>query len=142
VRMRTAGGVVPGCSWTLGAEGGCARPRARSAPVCCRERELRRSRDGEVTRRARAARRQIFDDVWQQFTKLSGPIGSKRALDDALFRGLGAGNDEFETPQAAVTCVLVAGATGRCGPARMSRLSASHLTGCGSQASTGLSWRV
>ena len=54
--------------------------------------------------------------MWQQFTKLSGPIGSKRALDDALFSGLGAGNDEFETPQAAVTRVLVAGATGRCGP--------------------------
>jgi len=88
--------------------------------------------------RARRAQ-QIFDDVWQQFTKLSGPIGSKRALDDALFRGLGAGNDEFETPQAAVTRVLVAGATGRCGPARASRLSASHLARCGSQALTGLS---
>ena len=57
-------------------------------------------------------RRQIFDDVWQQFTKLSGPVGSS-ALDD-VFNRMAAGKDEFETPQAAVTKVLVAGATGRC----------------------------
>ena len=52
--------------------------------------------------------------MWQQFTKLSGPVGSS-ALDDA-FNRLAAGKDEFETPQAAVTKVLVAGATGRCVP--------------------------
>ncbi|KAK9843775.1 hypothetical protein WJX81_005781 [Elliptochloris bilobata] len=57
--------------------------------------------------------RRIFDDVWQQFTKLSGPVGSS-ALDD-VFNRMAAGKDEFETPQAAVTRVLVAGATGRVG---------------------------
>lgn len=61
--------------------------------------------------------------MWQQFTKLSGPVGSS-ALDD-VFNRMAAGKDEFETPQAAVTKVLVAGATGRC--ARAARLLWYHL---------------
>ena len=58
--------------------------------------------------------------MWQQFTKLSGPVGSS-ALDDVL-NSMAAGNDEFVTPQAAVTRVLVAGATGRCAPQTAEKL--------------------
>ncbi|KAK9808907.1 hypothetical protein WJX72_006181 [[Myrmecia] bisecta] len=55
--------------------------------------------------------RAIFDDVWQQFTKLSSPTRSFN------MEQLGSAGDrsEFETPQAAFTTVLVAGATGRVG---------------------------
>ena len=88
--------------------------RSHTAPCSC----LRTFSAPNSGLKRTTPRRQIFDDVWQQFTKLSGPVGSS-ALDD-VFNRMSAGKDEFETPQAAVTKVLVAGATGRC--ARAARL--------------------
>jgi hypothetical protein len=57
--------------------------------------------------------RQAFDDVWQQFTKLSSPTRSSSfdLDDDFAFNGTA----EFTTPQASFTTVLVVGATGRVG---------------------------
>ena len=54
----------------------------------------------------------MFNEVWQQFTKLTSPISSAGDADVALGR-LAGDSGEFETPQAAVTRVLVTGATGR-----------------------------
>ena len=54
---------------------------------------------------------QVFDDVWQQFARLASPS-----------RGSGGGDidyaspaEEFSSPEASNTTVLVAGATGRVG---------------------------
>lgn len=61
--------------------------------------------------------RALFDDVWQQFTKLGSPVQSVN-LDDE-FATLATLDDlkggVFETPQASYTTVLVVGATGRVG---------------------------
>ncbi len=53
---------------------------------------------------------QVFDDVWQQFARLASPSrGSAGSLDYA------SPAEEFSSPAAASTTVLVAGATGRVG---------------------------
>lgn len=51
--------------------------------------------------------RRVFDDVWDQFTKLASPTRSF-SLDEFL-------DSEQEAPQASYTSVLVVGATGRVG---------------------------
>jgi predicted amino acid dehydrogenase len=74
---------------------------------------LRRNRDDGFTvdtlnpiELGREARR-VFDDVWDQFTKLASPTRSF-SLDEFL-------DSEQESPQASFTTVLVVGATGRVG---------------------------
>lgn len=54
----------------------------------------------------------MFDNVWQQFTKLSSPTRSASMDMEELERS---SRSEFSSPQAAFTTVLVAGATGRVG---------------------------
>lgn len=61
-------------------------------------------------RRSRA----LFDDVWQQFTKLTSPTQSV-GLDDVFTSVDDLSGSVFETPQAPSTTVLVVGATGRVG---------------------------
>ncbi len=61
-----------------------------------------------------AARRQMLNNVWKQFTKLGSPVTSNLYLDSEL-SGPIVEVGEFETPQAANTTVLVTGATGRWG---------------------------
>ena len=61
-----------------------------------------------------AARRQLLNDVWKQFTKLSSPVSSQTtgAGEDFVFSAASEVG-EFETPQAASTTVLVVGGSGR-----------------------------
>jgi len=54
--------------------------------------------------------RQLFDDVWQQFARISSPPQSNRFYDDFQSPA-----EEFTSPTAQDTTVLVAGATGRVG---------------------------
>jgi hypothetical protein len=56
--------------------------------------------------------RQILDDVWSRFTKLSSPVRGNEVTDD-FYERLGRDVGVFDAPQAATTRVLVAGATGR-----------------------------
>eukprot|EP00884_Botryococcus_braunii_P002608 jgi/Botrbrau1/12348/Bobra.0239s0001.1 len=58
--------------------------------------------------------RQILDDVWSRFTKLSSPVRGNEAADE-FYERLGRDVGVFDAPQAATTRVLVAGATGRVG---------------------------
>lgn len=50
---------------------------------------------------------QVFDDVWQQFARLASP--SRGSM------GYSSPAEEFSSPEAGNTMVLVAGATGRVG---------------------------
>ena len=59
-----------------------------------------------------AAGGQVFDDVWQQFARLSSPGQYSRDYLDGDFQGPA---EEFSSPTAQDTTVLVAGATGRVG---------------------------
>lgn len=63
--------------------------------------------------------RAIFDDVWKQFTALSTPNRSF-SMDDN-FDGYRE-TEDFESPLAAVTTVLVIGATGRVGRVLLRKL--------------------
>lgn len=53
----------------------------------------------------------MFDDVWQQFARLASPAGGSMA--GSL--GYASPAEEFSSPAATNTTVLVAGATGRVG---------------------------
>jgi NADPH-dependent curcumin reductase CurA len=53
----------------------------------------------------------VFDDVWQQFARLASPAGGSMA--GSL--GYASPAEEFSSPAATNTTVLVAGATGRVG---------------------------
>lgn len=58
--------------------------------------------------------RALLDNVWQRFTSLGAP-GRVSISTDELERvsSIASNFGDFETPQAAVTDVLVLGATGR-----------------------------
>lgn len=58
-----------------------------------------------------AARMQVFDDVWQQFARLASP--SRGSAGGGIDYSSPA--EEFSSPEASNTTVLVAGATGRVG---------------------------
>jgi NADPH:quinone reductase-like Zn-dependent oxidoreductase len=53
----------------------------------------------------------VFDDVWQQFARLASP--SRGSMAGSL--GYSSPAEEFSSPAATNTTVLVAGATGRVG---------------------------
>ncbi len=61
--------------------------------------------------------RQLFDNVWRRLTDLGQLTSSTRVTDDYEYENVVIGGPmcDFTTPNAELTTVLVAGATGRVG---------------------------
>lgn len=76
-------------------------------------------------------RRQLLNDVWKQFTKLSSPVSSRTTGAEDIVFSAASEVGEFETPQAASTTVLVVGGSGRCDhPSFLPQRVPDMRTGC------------